>query len=181
MKLWQKDYTSTSKLIEQFTVGRDKEFDLQLARYDVMGSIAHTQMLCEIGLLTADELKLIHENLNEILVDIDKGNFQLSDDVEDIHSQIEWMLTNKIGEVGKKIHSGRSRNDQVLVDVKLYLREETKALSQQVYQLFDTLINLSETHKAKLLPGYTHFQLAMPSSFGLWFGAYAESLVDDME
>jgi argininosuccinate lyase len=152
-----------------------------LQKYDVQGSLAHTQMLYSIGLLTQIELIQIHEVLNRILADIDNGIFTLDDAVEDIHSQIELMLTKEIGETGKKIHSGRSRNDQVLVDIKLYLRAEVKHLAQNVNNLFAQLLNLSEAHKDRLLPGYTHFQLAMPSSFGLWFAAYAESLTDDME
>lgn len=181
MKLWQKPNTSTAQKIEAFTVGRDKEFDLLLAEHDVKGSLAHTEMLHSIGLLTADELVQIHTALNGILQQIARGEFALDKDAEDIHSQVEMMLTEQIGETGKKIHSGRSRNDQVLVDLKLYLRTETGKLATEVYDLFDLLLQLSETHKNKLLPGYTHFQLAMPSSFGLWFAAYAESLVDDME
>ncbi|MES2690158.1 MAG: argininosuccinate lyase [Bacteroidota bacterium] len=181
MKLWQKEHTSTSEKIEAFTVGRDKEFDMLLAQYDVEGSLAHTAMLCSIGLLREEELTEIHKALHAILVTIRQGDFKLDEEVEDIHSQIELMLTKEIGEVGKKIHSGRSRNDQVLVDVKLYLRAEVKKLAKQVNALFNQLLELSEQHKAKLLPGYTHFQLAMPSSFGLWFAAYAESLTDDME
>lgn len=181
MKLWQKQQTHTSGKIETFTVGRDKEFDLLLAKYDVLGSLAHVQMLCSIGLLTQPEWEQIEVGLNGILQTIEAGTFHLDAAVEDIHSQIELMLTQQIGETGKKIHSGRSRNDQVLVDIKLYLRAETKQLAQQVNGLFKQLLQLSDTHKSKLLPGYTHFQLAMPSSFGLWFAAYAESLIDDME
>lgn len=181
MKLWQKDQSSFSELIEKFTVGKDKELDLVLAEFDVKGSIAHTQMLESIGLLTNEELQLIHTELNLILNEIKKNNFKIEDGVEDIHSQIELIITQKIGEVGKKIHSGRSRNDQVLTDIKLYLKFELKEIAQLVDQLFNQLIVLSETHKNVLLPGYTHLQIAMPSSFGLWFGAYAESLVDDME
>ena len=182
MKLWQKDdKKNTSNIVEKFTVGNDKNFDLLLAEYDVQGSIAHTQMLSTINLITKDELKLIHAELNNILTDIKKGNFKIEDGVEDVHSQIELLLTKKIGEAGKKIHSGRSRNDQVLLDLKLYLRNEVKVVSKQVSDVFNTLIALSEQHKEILLPGYTHMQIAMPSSFGLWFGAYAESLTDDME
>ncbi|MDO9260359.1 MAG: argininosuccinate lyase [Flavobacteriaceae bacterium] len=181
MKLWQKDNKSSSELIEKFTVGNDKELDLVLAEFDVKGSIAHTQMLESIGLLTKDELQLIHAELHLILNEIKLQNFKIEDGIEDIHSQIELMLTKRIGETGKKIHSGRSRNDQVLTDIKLYLRLELKEIVQLVEVLFKQLIALSETHKNKLLPGYTHLQIAMPSSFGLWFGAYAESLVDDME
>ncbi|MBA3706082.1 MAG: argininosuccinate lyase [Bacteroidetes bacterium] len=181
MKLWQKENNKPSELIEKFTVGKDNELDLLLAEFDVLGSIAHTQMLESIGLLTKKELSSIHTELKNILNEIKKGKFKIEDGVEDIHSQIELMLTKRIGEAGKKIHSGRSRNDQVLVDIKLYIRYELKEIVKQVSKLFDQLIKLSEQHKAKLLPGYTHFQIAMPSSFGLWFGAYAESLTDDME
>ena len=184
MKLWEKDKkvnTDTAKIIEQFTVGRDREFDLVLAEHDVLGSIAHTQMLESIGLLTKDELEKIHIELNIILQNIRSGDFSIDEHTEDIHSQIEWMLTQKIGDIGKKIHSGRSRNDQVLVDLKLYLRSEIKSISKEVHHLFEQLLSLSEKHNDKLLPGYTHLQIAMPSSFGLWFGAYAESFVDDME
>jgi argininosuccinate lyase len=181
MKLWQKDSTNTAQTIETFTVGRDKEFDLILAPYDVQGSMAHAKQLHHIGLLTNAEWQLIEQELQLILTQINKGEFVLRDDVEDVHSQIEFMLTEKLGEVGKKIHTGRSRNDQVLVDIKLYLRDVCKQLAQQTKSLIEQLLELSETHQQHLLPGYTHFQLAMPSSFGLWFGAYAESLVDDLE
>jgi len=181
MKLWQKENNKPSELIEKFTVGKDNELDLLLAEFDVLGSIAHTQMLESIGLLTKKELKSIHAELKNILNEIKQGKFKIEDGVEDIHSQIELMLTKRIGEAGKKIHSGRSRNDQVLVDIKLYIRYELQEITKQVSGLFDQLIKLSEQHKGKLLPGYTHFQIAMPSSFGLWFGAYAESLADDME
>lgn len=184
MKLWEKDInleTDLSKIIERFTVGRDREFDILLAEHDVIGSIAHTQMLESIGLLSKDELIQIHAELNIILKDIRSGNFKMNENSEDIHSQIEWMLTQKIADAGKKIHSGRSRNDQVLLDIKLYLRAEIKLISKEVNDLFEQLLSLSEQHKNKLLPGYTHLQIAMPSSFGLWLGAYAESLIDDME
>jgi argininosuccinate lyase len=181
MKLWQKENSNTSNLIEKFTVGKDNELDLVLAQFDVKGSIAHTQMLESIGLLTKKELKLIHTELNKILKEIQQGNFVIEPGVEDIHSQVELMLTQRIGEAGKKIHSGRSRNDQVLVDIKLYLRYEITEITKHVNELFNTLIKLSDKHKDKLLPGYTHLQIAMPSSFGLWFGAYAESLLDDIE
>lgn len=181
MKLWQKENNTTTEWIEKFTVGKDNELDIVLAEFDVLGSLAHTEMLESIGLLTKEELALIHSELKKILEEIKQGNFKIEDGVEDIHSQIELLLTQRIGEAGKKIHSGRSRNDQVLVDIKLYLRHEVKEIAQKVYTLFDQLIRLSEIHKSKLFPGYTHFQIAMPSSFGLWFGAYAESLVDDME
>lgn len=181
MKLWQKENNKPSELIEKFTVGKDNELDLLLAEFDVLGSIAHTQMLESIGLLTKKELTAIHKELKNILREIKNGKFKIEDGVEDIHSQIELMLTKRIGEAGKKIHSGRSRNDQVLVDIKLYIRYELQEITKQISSLFDLLMKLSDQHKAKLLPGYTHFQIAMPSSFGLWFAAYAESLADDME
>jgi argininosuccinate lyase len=180
-KLWSKAGTNTSALIETFTVGRDKEFDVLLAEYDVLGSLAHTEMLASVGLLSKEDLDLIHKELNNILAEIRAGGFTIDKDIEDVHSQVEWLLTSRIGEAGKKIHSGRSRNDQVAVDIKLYLRTQILALKEEVAQLFDLLIKLSEQYKDKLLPGYTHLQIAMPSSFGLWFGAYAESLVDDLE
>jgi argininosuccinate lyase len=181
MKLWQKDSTSVSELIETFTVGRDREFDLMLARYDVEGSIAHVTMLGETGLMTAAEAKEAVDGLKEIAEDITGGNFNIEDGVEDVHSQVEFLLTKKIGEAGKKIHSGRSRNDQVAVDIKLFLRASLLELTGEVKQLFTLLLEKSEAHREHLLPGYTHLQLAMPSSFGLWLGSYAESLVDDME
>jgi argininosuccinate lyase len=180
-KLWSKAGTSTSSLIEAFTVGRDKEFDVLLAEYDVLGSLAHTEMLAAVGLLSKEDMELIHKELNNILGEIRAGGFVIDKDIEDVHSQVEWMLTSRIGEAGKKIHSGRSRNDQVAVDIKLYLRAQVLALKEEVAELFGLLISLSEQYKDKLLPGYTHLQIAMPSSFGLWFGAYAESLVDDLE
>ncbi|HET6253532.1 MAG TPA: argininosuccinate lyase [Puia sp.] len=180
-KLWSKEGTATSALVERFTVGRDKEFDVLLAEYDVLGSLAHTEMLESVGLLSKEDWALIQEGLKQILVEIRAGGFTIDKDVEDVHSQVEGMLTQRIGEAGKKIHSGRSRNDQVAVDIKLYLRAQVLALKEEVRLLFDQLIGLSEKYKDKLLPGYTHLQIAMPSSFGLWFGAYAESLVDDLE
>lgn len=181
MKLWQKENTSVSELIEKFTVGRDKEFDNLLAKYDVQGSIAHVSMLGEVGLMTKEESTKAIEALKQIAKEIEEGNFSIGDDVEDVHSQVEFLLTERIGEIGKKIHSGRSRNDQVAVDIKLYLRAEVHKIKDEVKQLFDLLIEQSEKFKEKLFPGYTHLQIAMPSSFGLWFGAYAESLVDDLE
>lgn len=180
-KLWSKENTSTSSQVETFTVGRDKEFDVLLAEYDVLGSLAHTQMLESVGLLSKEDRDLIHQELNNILIVIRAGNFVIEKDIEDVHSQVEYMLTQRIGEAGKKIHSGRSRNDQVAVDIKLYLRAQVLQLKDETRQLFDLLIQLSEQYKDKLLPGYTHLQIAMPSSFGLWFGAYAESLIDDLE
>lgn len=181
MKLWQKDNVTTSEKIIAFTVGNDKVFDELLAKYDVQGSLAHATMLCKVGLLSQEELSQITAELNEILASIEDGTFRIDDSMEDIHSQIEYMLTEKVGDAGKKIHTGRSRNDQVLVDIKLYLKDEVLAIKDATHKLFVQLQALSNTHKDKLMPGYTHMQVAMPSSFGLWFGAYAEALVDDME
>jgi len=181
MKLWQKDTTAVSDLIEKFTVGRDKEFDILLAKHDVLGSIAHVTMLGEAGLMTKEESASAVKELKKILGEIEGSKFSIQNGVEDIHSQIELLLTERIGETGKKIHSGRSRNDQVAVDIKLYLRDEIQQIKAEVKNLFDLLIEKSNQYKGKLLPGYTHLQIAMPSSFGLWFGAYAESLVDDLE
>ena len=179
MKLWQKDKTA-SKEVEHFTVGNDRELDLHLAQFDVLGSIAHCKMLASVGLLTNEELALLEAELKNIYNQIKKDGFSLAAGVEDIHSQVELMLTEKLGDTGKKIHSARSRNDQVLVDLKLFLRNEIEQLVINTKSLFDLLIDKSEQYKNDLLPGYTHLQLAMPSSFGLWFGAYAESLVDDL-
>ena len=177
--LWSKG-TSATQIVEDFTVGNDRVLDLRLAKHDVMGSKAHIKMLESIGLLEKDELETLTAGLDAILEEIARGEFVLGDDVEDIHSQVEFLLTQRFGEIGKKIHSGRSRNDQVLVDLKLFLREELEIIRDEVVTLFDTLQTLSEKYKNVLLPGYTHAQIAMPSSFGLWFGAYAEALVDDM-
>jgi len=181
MKLWSKENSSTSALVEQFTVGRDKEFDLLLAKYDVQGSIAHVTMLGEVGLMTKEEADIAIKGLNEILATIELGSFIIEEGIEDVHSQVEYLLTQKIGDTGKKIHSGRSRNDQVAVDIKLYLRAEIINIKTEVKNLFDLLVVQSENNRNVLLPGYTHLQIAMPSSVGLWLGAYAESLVDDME
>ena len=181
MKLWQKDNSSVNELIEKFTVGRDKEFDLVLAQYDVQGSIAHVKMLKEVGLMNEKDANGAVNGLELILKDILDSTFVIEEGIEDVHSQVEYLLTQRIGEAGKQIHSGRSRNDQVAVDLKLYLRAEVLAVKSEVKELFDLLISQSEKFKDKLLPGYTHLQIAMPSSFGLWFGAYAESLTDDME
>ncbi|HCR55114.1 MAG TPA: argininosuccinate lyase, partial [Cytophagales bacterium] len=178
-KLWQKDKDAL-KEVSQFTIGNDAELDLFLAPFDVLGSLAHIQMLESIGLLKKKELTVLSKELKSIYKQIQKGDFNIEEGVEDIHSQIELMLTSKLGDVGKKIHSGRSRNDQVLLDIKLFLRNEIQSLIYEIKTLFDLLISLSEKHQSDLLPGYTHLQLAMPSSFGLWFGAYAESLVDDV-
>jgi len=177
--LWNKGTSATEK-VESFTVGNDRQLDLRLASCDIQGSKAHIRMLESIGLLTKDELDSLTAALDRIEDTVKDGSFVLEDDVEDIHSQIELSLTRELGDMGKKIHSGRSRNDQVLVDIKLFLRDEILAMREETLQLFRTLQGLSEKHKEVLLPGYTHFQIAMPSSFGLWFGAYAEALVDDM-
>jgi len=179
MKLWDKGY-EPDKLIENFTVGNDRELDLQLARYDVLGSMAHIRMLASIGLLGADELPLLLDGLQAILDDIDAGRFTIEEGIEDIHSEVELLLTQRLGDIGKKIHSGRSRNDQVLVDLKLFFRDKLRDTAQGVATLFHRLQSLSEQYKDVLMPGYTHLQVAMPSSFGLWFGAYAETLVDDL-
>ena len=179
MKLWQKDKASL-KEVETFTVGKDREMDMYLAAFDVLGSLAHIQMLESVGLLTKNELSQLQQELKNIYKQIQNREFKLQDDVEDIHSQVELLLTQKLGDIGKKIHAARSRNDQVLVDIKLFLRNELEELVKTIQPFFELLQAQSEKYKDHLLPGYTHLQLAMPSSFGLWFGAYAESLVDDM-
>lgn len=181
MKIWKKDSVDTSASVEQFTVGRDREFDMQLAKYDVLGSLAHTEMLNAVGLLSNEDFGKIQVALNQILIEIEHGDFAIVEDCEDIHSQIEWMLTQRIGEAGKKIHSGRSRNDQVAVDIKLFLKNAVLEIKEKTKQLFTLLLSLSDKHKSVLMPGYTHLQVAMPSSFGLWLGAYAEALVDDVD
>lgn len=183
-KIWQKNSkqaNALSKKVEAFTVGNDRNSDLILAKYDVLGSLAHISMLKDISLLTAKEYKLLQTELKSIYKAIEAGEFVISEESEDIHSEIEFQLTEKLGEIGKKIHSGRSRNDQILVDLKLFSRDALIQTAMETVGLFNTLLRLSEQHKNDLLPGYTHFQLAMPSSFGLWFGAYAESLVDDIQ
>ncbi|MDE5653510.1 MAG: argininosuccinate lyase [Muribaculaceae bacterium] len=179
-QLWNKGF-EPDQMIERYTVGADRELDLRLARYDVQGSIAHIRMLESIGLLKSEELVVLLPALEDIAATIDRGEFVIEDGVEDVHSQVELMLTARLGDVGKKIHSGRSRNDQVLVDLKLFLRDELKRIAVAVERLFSRLIELSDKYKDYLMPGYTHLQVAMPSSFGLWFGAYAESFTDDME
>lgn len=179
MKLWQKDFDVNSA-VETFTVGRDKEFDLAMARFDVLGSMAHAKMLASIGLLTNEESIELHHALQKIYAQIEAGDFRIEAGVEDVHSQVEFFLTQTLGDTGKKIHAARSRNDQVLVDVKLYLRYQLQQLVEELQQFFKLLQQQSEKFKDHLVPGYTHLQLAMPSSFGLWFGAYAESLVDDV-
>ncbi|OYP66308.1 argininosuccinate lyase [Prevotella sp. P5-108] len=178
-KLWEKDF-EVNKEIERFTVGRDRELDLYLAKYDVLGSMAHIAMLESIGLLAHDELVALTAELKHIYHVADKGRFVIEDGVEDVHSQVELMLTRKLGDMGKKIHSGRSRNDQVLVDLKLFTRHQLMDVVELTHSLFDELIQKSNQYRHVLMPGYTHLQIAMPSSFGLWFGAYAESLADDM-
>ena len=178
-KLWEKN-TEVNQEIEKFTVGRDRELDLYLARYDVLGSMAHITMLESIGLLGKDELPVLLEELRRIHADIEAGRFIIEEGVEDVHSQVERLLTRKLGDMGKKIHSGRSRNDQVLVDLKLFTRAQLQDIAEEVRVLFEELQAQSERYKGVLMPGYTHLQVAMPSSFGLWFGAYAESLVDDL-
>ncbi|WP_374949486.1 argininosuccinate lyase [Mucilaginibacter sp.] len=179
-KLWQKT-TNVDTLVENFTVGHDRELDRQMAAFDVLGSLAHTTMLQSIGLMDAADLALVQRELKVIYADIQNGNFTIEEGVEDVHSQVEMLLTQRIGDAGKKIHSGRSRNDQVLVDLKLFFRSQLQQIVEDTGKLFRQLIDLSEQHKDVLLPGYTHLQVAMPSSFGLWFGAYAEGLVDDLE
>lgn len=181
MKLWSKEHTETSDQIEKFTVGRDNEFDILLAEHDVTGTIAHVTMLQQAGLMSADDAESALNGLTQILTEIKSNDFTIEEGVEDIHSQVELLITRRIGEAGKKIHSGRSRNDQVAVDIKLFLRAEILKIKDEVKTLFDLLISQSEANKNKLIPGYTHLQIAMPSSAGLWLGAYAESLVDDME
>ena len=178
-KLWDKGF-EPDEMIERFTVGDDRQLDMRLARYDVEGSMAHIRMLEHIGLLTADELKTLLAGLEQIRSEIEEGRFKIEEGTEDVHSQVELLLTRRLGEVGKKIHAGRSRNDQVLVDLKLFLRDELRQTAHRVRTLFDRLQELSERYRDVLMPGYTHLQVAMPSSFGLWFGAYAETLVDDM-
>lgn len=179
MKLWNKGF-EPDKAIEEYTVGNDRVLDLRLAQYDIEGSMAHIKMLETIGLIEKSELEQLLAALSELLEEAKQGHFVIEEGVEDVHSQVELMLTRKLGDVGKKIHSGRSRNDQVLVDLKLFMRDELRDIARHAKALFDRLIALSEEHKATLMPGYTHLQVAMPSSFGLWFGAYAESLIDDV-
>jgi len=181
MKLWSKEKTNTAQQIETFTVGNDRDFDLLMASHDVQGSIAHVTMLGEQGLMSGDDAATAVKELQQILEEIKSGNFSIDKDAEDIHSQIEFMLTARIGQIGKMIHTGRSRNDQVAVDIKLYLRSAIKEIKAEALGLFDLLLDKSNAHKNLLLPGYTHLQIAMPSSVGLWLGAYAESMVDDME
>lgn len=180
-KIWQKDNIKTNDLVSKFTVGKDLNFDDRLAKYDVLGSVAHAKMLAEVGLVRLDEEQAIVSVLEEVLSEIEKGNFEIDKSAEDIHSQIENILIEKLGEIGKKIHTARSRNDQVLTDIKLYLLDEIREITELADSFFQILKDKATQHKNILLPGYTHLQVAMPSSFGLWFGAYAESLVDDLE
>lgn len=179
MKLWEKGIP-TDQRIDLFTVGNDRELDIVLAKYDVLGSLAQTKMLYQVGLITENEKKELLQALNEILKDIENNTFKIEENFEDVHSKIEFLLTEKVGDAGKKIHTARSRNDQVLVDMNLYLKDELKVIKDQSRKLFDLLLVLAEKNKNILLPGYTHFQIAMPSSFGMWFSAYAESLIDDV-
>ncbi|MCB0843058.1 MAG: argininosuccinate lyase [Bacteroidetes bacterium] len=179
MKLWDKGY-SIESAIESFTVGKDRELDIFLAPFDILGTIAHITMLTEIGLIQTEELSTLKKELITIYQTTQEGTFTIEPGVEDVHSQVEFLLTQKLGDMGKKVHAGRSRNDQVLVDLKLYFLSEIKIIIGKIHQFFETLQSLSEKHKNTLLPGYTHTQVAMPSSFGLWFGAYAESLIDDV-
>ena len=179
MKLWEKS-VKIDKDIERYTIGRDREMDIYLAPFDVLGSMAHITMLESIGLLTADELKVLLAEMKKIYADAVAGNFEIEEGIEDVHSEVELILTRRLGDIGKKIHSGRSRNDQVLVDLKLYMRHELQEITKLTVDLFKMLIQQSEKYKNVLMPGYTHLQVAMPSSFGLWFGAYAEGLVDDL-
>lgn len=180
MKLWQKD-TSNNKEVESFTIGKDPEFDLLLAPFDVLGSIAHAIMLGKISLISQNELQILSQGLKDIYFEIEKGQFQIQEGIEDVHSQVEFLLTQRFGDVGKKLHSGRSRNDQVLVDLKLYYRVAIADIVEATSELFTLLQELSTKHRDDLMPGYTHTQLAMPSSFGLWFGSFAEGLTEDMD
>lgn len=180
MKLWEKGI-AVNEAVEKFTVGRDRELDVYLAPYDILGSMAHATMLGSVGLIEPDELPLLLNALKELYHQAENGNFEIEEGVEDVHSQVELLLTRKLGTIGKKIHSGRSRNDQVLLDLKLFIRDGIREITDTTGDLTDTLLSLSEMHKDVLMPGYTHLQVAMPSSFGLWFGAYAESLADDLE
>jgi len=179
MKLWQKDFTNPAQ-VEQFTLGKDRELDLQLAAYDVLGSLAHTQMLNKIGLISDDEWPPLATALQAIYQSIEQGTFLIEDGVEDVHSQVEMLLTQQLGDLGKKIHAGRSRNDQVLVDLRLFFRAQLQQLTEEITAVFNTLQSCSRRYQDWLMPGYTHTQVAMVSSFGLWFGAYAETLCDDL-
>lgn len=180
MKIWDKGFEVDPK-VTAFTVGNDRDLDMKLAKYDVQGSLAHSEMLCEIGLLTEEEWKKLRGGLNRIAEEIAAGKFEIEEGFEDVHSKVEYLLTQRLGEVGKKIHSARSRNDQVLVDLHLYTKDAIKEIKVLIKELFDRFLQLAEEHKDVILPGYTHLQVAMPSSFGLWFSAYAETLIDDVQ
>ena len=180
MKLWEEKNIKRNKIIDQFTVGKDREYDTILAKYDCEASIAHSKMLAEVNIISSNENQKINKILNEIIIDIEEGKFIIEDDFEDMHSKIEFILIKKLGDLGKKIHTARSRNDQVLVSIQLFVKEELKLIKKEVSNLFNKLIKLSKKHKSSIIPGYTHMQLAMPSSFGLWFSAYAETLIDDI-
>ncbi len=180
MKLWQEKNIKRNKIIDQFTVGKDREYDTILAKYDCEASIAHSKMLAKVNIISSNESQKINKVLNEIIIDIEEGKFIIEDDFEDMHSKIEFILIKKLGDLGKKIHTARSRNDQVLVSIQLFVKEELKLIKKEVSNLFNKLIKLSKKHKSSIIPGYTHMQLAMPSSFGLWFSAYAETLIDDI-
>ena len=180
MKLWEEKNIKRNKIIDQFTVGKDREYDTILAKYDCEASIAHSKMLAKVNIISNNESKKLNKVLNEIIIDIEEGKFTIEDDFEDMHSKIEFILIKKLGDLGKKIHTARSRNDQVLVSIQLFVKEELKLIKKEVSNLFNKLIKLSKKHKSSIIPGYTHMQLAMPSSFGLWFSAYAETLIDDI-
>jgi len=180
MKLWEEKNNKRNKIIDEFTVGKDREYDVILAKYDCEASIAHSKMLAEVNIISNDESQKLNNALNEILIEIEEGKFTIEDDFEDMHSKIEYILIKKLGDLGKKIHTARSRNDQVLVSIQLFVKNELKSIKNEIYNLFNILIKLSEKHKSSIIPGYTHMQLAMPSSFGLWFSAYAETLIDDV-
>jgi len=180
MKLWEEKNIKRNKIIDQFTVGKDREYDTILAKYDCEASIAHSKMLAKVNIISSNESQKLNKVLNEIIIDIEEGKFKIEDDFEDMHSKIEFILIKKLGDLGKKIHTARSRNDQVLVSIQLFLKKELKSIKKEVSNLFNKLIKLSKKHKSSIIPGYTHMQLAMPSSFGLWFSAYAETLIDDI-
>jgi argininosuccinate lyase len=180
MKLWEEKNNKRNKIIDEFTVGKDREYDVILAKYDCEASIAHSKMLAKVNIISNDESQKLNKALNEIMVEIEEGKFTIEDDFEDMHSKIEYILIKKLGDLGKKIHTARSRNDQVLVSIQLFVKNELKSIKNEISNLFNILIKLSEKYKSSIIPGYTHMQLAMPSSFGLWFSAYAETLIDDV-
>ena len=180
MKLWEEKNNKRNKIIDEFTIGKDREYDVILAKYDCEASIAHSKMLAKVNIISNDESRKLNNALNEIMIEIEEGKFTIEDDFEDIHSKIEYILIKKLGDLGKKIHTARSRNDQVLVSIQLFVKNELKSIKNEIFNLFNILIKLSEKYKSSIIPGYTHMQLAMPSSFGLWFSAYAETLIDDV-